>query len=200
MLDELSWETLKSRRIKLQLTNLYTIQHNLIDVEASKYRTSPNSQPQSDQSTLHSSTFTNHLLTSSSLASSREPSYIGTVYQPQWLRLPLWHNSRGSSLPNPSIGDFLQLWNLVVALELCRRGLVPGSATQSGEVNLLVPMGYITAVFSFLFFSLLSIWHIRDRFYFLSFLLLLFMILFSCAPSNNGQIWHTYVTHRYRYR
>ena len=37
MLDELSWETLKSRRIKLQLTNLYKIQQNLIDVEASKY-------------------------------------------------------------------------------------------------------------------------------------------------------------------
>ena len=36
MLDQLSWETLKSRRIKLQLTNLYKIQHNLIDVEASK--------------------------------------------------------------------------------------------------------------------------------------------------------------------
>jgi len=39
MLDELSWETLKSRRIKLQLTNLYKIQHNLIDLEASKYLT-----------------------------------------------------------------------------------------------------------------------------------------------------------------
>ena len=39
MLDELSWETLKSRRIKLQLTDLYNIQHNLIDVEASKYLT-----------------------------------------------------------------------------------------------------------------------------------------------------------------
>ena len=36
MLDKLSWETLKSRRIQLQLTNLYKIQHNLIDVEASK--------------------------------------------------------------------------------------------------------------------------------------------------------------------
>ena len=92
MLDELSWETLNSRRIKLQLTNLYKIQHNLIDAEAS----------------------TNNLLTSSSLASSREPSYIGTVYQPQWLRLPLWHNSRRSSPPNPSNGDFLQLRYLVV--------------------------------------------------------------------------------------
>mgnify|MGYP000284796542 CR=1 FL=1 len=39
MPDELSWETLKSRRIKLQLTNLYKIQHNLIDVEVSKYLT-----------------------------------------------------------------------------------------------------------------------------------------------------------------
>ena len=39
MLHELSWETLKSRRIKLQLTDLYNIQHNLIDVEASKYLT-----------------------------------------------------------------------------------------------------------------------------------------------------------------
>ena len=36
MLDELSWETLNSRRIKLQLTNLYKIQQNLIEVEASK--------------------------------------------------------------------------------------------------------------------------------------------------------------------
>ena len=33
------------------------------------------------------------------------------------------------------------------ALELCRRGLVPGSATQAGEVNLLVPMGYHSCVF-----------------------------------------------------
>ena len=39
MLDELSWETLKYRRIQLQLTNLYKIQHNLIDVEASTYLT-----------------------------------------------------------------------------------------------------------------------------------------------------------------
>ena len=39
MLDELSWENLKSRRIKLQLTNLYKIQRNPIDVEASKYLT-----------------------------------------------------------------------------------------------------------------------------------------------------------------
>ena len=39
MLDELSRETLKSRRIKPQLTTLYKIQHNLIDVEASKYLT-----------------------------------------------------------------------------------------------------------------------------------------------------------------
>ena len=39
MLDELSWETLKYRRIQLQLTNLYKIQHNLSDVEASKYLT-----------------------------------------------------------------------------------------------------------------------------------------------------------------
>ena len=37
MLDELSWETLKSRRIKFQLTNMYNIQHNLIDVEESTY-------------------------------------------------------------------------------------------------------------------------------------------------------------------
>jgi len=79
-----------------------------------------------------------------------------------------------------SFYSFLQLWYLVVALELCRQGLVPGSATQAGEVNLLVPMGYHSCVF--LFFQLLSIWHIRDRFYFLSFLLLLFVILFSCAP------------------
>ena len=39
MLDELSWETLKSGRIKFQLTNMYNIQHNLIDVEESKYLT-----------------------------------------------------------------------------------------------------------------------------------------------------------------
>ena len=76
MLDELSWETLKSRRIKLQLTNLYKIQHNLIDVEVSKYLTTVRSK--------HSSQLncTNHL-TSSSLASSREQYYIRTVYQTQ---------------------------------------------------------------------------------------------------------------------
>ena len=56
-------------------------------------------------------------------------------------------NSRRSSPPNPSNGDFLQLWYLVVALELCRRELVPGSATQAGDVNLLVPMGYHSCVF-----------------------------------------------------
>ena len=43
MMDELSWETLKSRRIKLLLTNLYKIQHDLIDVEASKYITTKRS-------------------------------------------------------------------------------------------------------------------------------------------------------------
>ena len=175
MLDELSWDTLNSRRIKLQLTNLYKIQHNLIDVEASKYFTKRSTTVRSK----HSSQL-NLYLTSSSLASSWEPLYIGTVYQPQWLRLPLWHNSRRSSPPNHSNGDFFQLWYLVVALELCRRRLVPGSATQAGEVSqLCFPPIFLT----------FSIWHIRDRFYFLSFLLLLFMILFSCAPYYNGQFW-----------
>ena len=99
MLHELSWETLKPRRIKLQ--------HNLIDVEASKYLTKLSTTVRSKHSSC-SSTSTNHLLTNSSLASSREPSFIGTVYQPQWLRLPLWHNSRRSSQPNPSNGRNLK--------------------------------------------------------------------------------------------
>ena len=46
--------------------------------------------------------------------------------------------------------------HLVGALELFRRGLVPGSATQVGEVNLLVSTGYHSCVFlscSFLVYS-----------------------------------------------
>jgi len=37
MLEELGWESLESRRTKLQLTNLYKIHHNLLDIPASKY-------------------------------------------------------------------------------------------------------------------------------------------------------------------
>ena len=65
MMDQLSWEPLKSRRIKLQLTNLYKIQHNLIDVEESKYFTKLSTTVRSK----HSSQL-NLYLTSSSLASS----------------------------------------------------------------------------------------------------------------------------------
>ena len=37
MLDFLQWEPLESRRSKLQLTLLYKIVHNLVDVEAEFY-------------------------------------------------------------------------------------------------------------------------------------------------------------------
>jgi len=53
MLDKLSWETLKSRRIQLQLTNLYKIQHNLIDVEASKYLNKRSTTVRSKHSSLY---------------------------------------------------------------------------------------------------------------------------------------------------
>ena len=71
---------------------------------------------------------------------------IGTIYH--WLRLPPWLNSIGSSPPSCGI-----------------------------SFGILNCAGWDSSIcFSFLFFSLLSIWHIRDKVYFLSFLLLLFMI------------------------
>ena len=143
----------------------------------------PRGQPQSDQSTLPSSTYTNNLLTSSSLASSREQLYIGTVYQPKWMRLPHWHDWRGRSPPNTSNGGF-------PSARVSRCGLLSSAGGDSSLVAPHKPVRSIywarwdiTAMFSFLFFSLLSLCHIRDRFYFLSFLLLLF-IIFLLAHRN----------------
>ena len=91
MLDELNWETLEGSNFNSPTC----IRSNITLLMQKHPSTFPNGQHQSDQSTLHSSTSTNHLLTSSSLASSREQLYIATVYQPQWLRLTPWHNSKG---------------------------------------------------------------------------------------------------------
>jgi len=111
--------------------------------------------------------------------------YLNCIYksvvQPQWLRLPLWHNSEGALHPTLLMGiSFscgISLWLLS-----CAGGDSSLVAPRKSERWIFWSQWDITAVFSFLFFSLFSVWHIRDRFYFLSFLLLLFMILFSCTP------------------
>ena len=117
MLNELSWETLKSRRIKLQLTNLYKIQHNLTDVEESKYLTKLSTTVRSK----HSSQLNLYQPSSDQFKFSFFPRTII-----HWNSLPasvaeapsLAKFKKGLS-PNPSNGDFLQLWYLVVVLELC---------------------------------------------------------------------------------
>jgi len=50
MLDHLNWESLKSRRTKLQLTNMYKIIHHQIDIEASDYLTPSYSRTRSAHS------------------------------------------------------------------------------------------------------------------------------------------------------
>ena len=145
MLDEQSWETLKSRRIQLQLTNLYKIQHNLIDVEGSRYLTKWSTTVRSKQS----SQLNLHQPSSDQFKFSFFPRPIihWNSLPASVAEAPSLRQFKKELSTQPFLWDFFQLWYLVVALKLCRRGLVPGSATQAGEVNLLVPMGYHSCVF-----------------------------------------------------
>ena len=48
MLEDLGWETLESRRAKVQMTMLYKILNNLLDIPASTYLTSASSRTRSN--------------------------------------------------------------------------------------------------------------------------------------------------------
>ena len=109
MLDELSWETLKSRRIKLQLTNLYKIQHNLIDVEASKYLTKRSTTVRSK----HSSQLNLYQPSSDQFKFSFFPRTIihwNSLPSLEYLPLPLHY----STIVQSTLGTRLQSTNLSV--------------------------------------------------------------------------------------
>ena len=79
MLDQLGWESLDTRRSKLQLTMLYKIVHDLIDILAAEYLTPSTSRTRAS----HSHKF-NQL---SSSTDTYKYSFI-TLTIPTWNRLP----------------------------------------------------------------------------------------------------------------
>ena len=93
MLQNLDWETLESRTVKLQLTLLYNVIHDLVDIPASDYLT-------------HASTRTraNHTKKlryerqqmSTKTVSFLEPSQLRIICRPLWPRPLAWYpSSRG---------------------------------------------------------------------------------------------------------
>ena len=103
----LCWMNLAGKPSNLERSNFNSptsIRSNTTLLMYKHPNTLPNGQPQSEQSTLHSSTSTNYPLTSSSLASSWEQYYIRTVYQTQWLRLLLGTIQEGALHPTLLMG------------------------------------------------------------------------------------------------
>ena len=93
MIEHLEWESLETRRVKHQLTMLFKIKHDIVDILANEYLTPASNRTRSQ----HSLKF-RQIPTSSTtnLASSLALCVTGTLYQPMWLKLPVWYLSNGS--------------------------------------------------------------------------------------------------------
>ena len=96
MLQNLDWETLESRRVKLQLTLLYKIIHDLVDIPGSTIlhlRVPVHGQ---EQITQRSSDRYQRQQMSTKTVSSLKSSQFGTLCRPLWPRPPTWYpSSRG---------------------------------------------------------------------------------------------------------
>ena len=90
MLLELDWESLESRRVKIQLTLLYKIINDLVDIPASAYLTPTITKTRAN----HTKNY--RQFPSKGDASSHVLSQLGMFYQPIWLRLLTWKPSSRS--------------------------------------------------------------------------------------------------------
>ena len=101
MLDALQWEPLESRRTKIQLTLLFKIINDLVDIRADDYLTSTTGRTRQSHSKKYRqiSTRTDSYI---NLAFSPAPSQFGFPSQHQLLRPLLWYLSRRGYPPYPS--------------------------------------------------------------------------------------------------
>ena len=92
MLDHLHWESLESRRSKIQLTLLYKIVNDMIDIPADEYLTKGESRTRS----AYMKKYRQYRTSTDSLKYSFPPApYLcGILYQHPLLRPLLWHPSR----------------------------------------------------------------------------------------------------------
>ena len=96
MLEHLEWETLEARRTKNQLVMFFKIIRGLVDIPAERYLTPASTRTRSKHSLKY-----RQIPTSSEYhkaAFSLKLYVSGIPSQPQWLRLPVWYPSNGSSL------------------------------------------------------------------------------------------------------
>ena len=131
MNEHLEWESLEARRAKHQLTMLFKIIQVLVDTPANEYLT-PASNRTRSQHSLKFKQIPNSSDTTN-LASSLALFVTGTLYQPMWLKLPVWYPLNGSSplYPFRLLGPVTQ-----VALMRSLSGaggdfVCPGAATGS---------------------------------------------------------------------
>ena len=97
MLDALQWESLESRRTKIQLTLLFKNINDLVDIRAGDYLAS--STRRTRQAHSRSSDRYPHAQTCINLAFSPVPSQFGIPSQHQLLRPLLWYLSRRDYSP-----------------------------------------------------------------------------------------------------
>ena len=95
MLDHLECESLEARRTKNQLTMFFKIIHGLVDIPACDYLVPASTRTRSQ----HSLKFLQIPVSSEYYKFSfyLVPSVVGTLYQPMWLKLPVWYPLNGSS-------------------------------------------------------------------------------------------------------
>ena len=95
MLDHLQLESLESRRIKCQLTMMFKIVHDLVDIPPEKYFTSASTRTRSE----HQQKFRQIQTSTKYYKNSFFPRTFvtGTPSRPVWSTIPLWYPSRGSS-------------------------------------------------------------------------------------------------------
>ena len=94
ILDHLEWESLEERRAKTQLTMLFKIIHGLVDILAEDYLVTASTRTRSQ----HSLKFLKIPVSSDhyKFSFSTKPFVIRALFQPMWLRLPVWYPSNGS--------------------------------------------------------------------------------------------------------
>ena len=94
MLDHLQWESLESRCSKIQLTLLYKIVNDIIDIPADKYLTKGTPRTRSANSKKYRQDSTIHLQIHLNTVFSPAPYLCGILFQHPLLRPLLWYPSR----------------------------------------------------------------------------------------------------------
>ena len=145
MLDALQWESLESRKIKIQLTLLFKIIYDLVDIRTDDYLVSSTGRSRQ----AHSKKFRQISTDSYKLSFSPAPSQFRIPSQHQLLR-PLWYLSRRGYPPYPS----KQYWGPGCLVTHRAAGDIkgPGTATEGRVVFIWWAKGiceYFPPVLSF---------------------------------------------------